>query len=147
MNVFHTLRQFKQLQFQVKVHQRTLTPIHPLTLLLAHCDSFIVFRAGGTSSGQASCLSAWSSNNRSAALRTAAATDGQFEHPAGGQRKVALVLSDKPLLVLKPNYGDKVNHRVMGSSWTTASMYRKRNFCSLGNCYESLDHGCFQILY
>lgn len=107
------------------------------------------------SSDQASCFFARSSNNRSAALCTATTTDGQLEQPASGQEKgqraasaaaVALPLSDKPLLVLRPHYGDKVNRRFMGSSWTTTSMYRKRDFCSPDSCYESLDRGCYSGL-
>lgn len=98
--------------------------------------------------GQLSCSCAQSSNNRLAALCTA--TDGQFKQPAGGQlapaAAVALVLSDKPMLVLRPHYGDKVNRRFVGSFWTTTSIYRKRDFCSADSCYESLDRSGFEIL-
>lgn len=98
--------------------------------------------------GQTSCSHAQSSNNRSAALCTA--TDGQFELPAGGQlapaAAVVLVLSDKPMLVLRPHYGDKVNRRFVGSFWMTTSIYRKRDFCSADSCYESPDRSGFESL-
>lgn len=84
-------------------------------------------------------------------------SEGQFEQPAGGHLKghqagrptaaaaVALVLTEKPLLVLDPHYGEELNHRFRASFIVPACM-KKKDFCPLDSWYESFDHRCFHIL-
>lgn len=89
-----------------------------------HLNFTVSLSSAGMSSGQASCSSLAPVITGQLLLCAATTTDGQLEQPASGQRDgqraasaaaVALVLSDKPLLVLRPHYGDKVNRRFMGS--------------------------------
>lgn len=102
-------------------------------------------RIAGISSGQTSCFFYWSSNYSSMALCTVMTTSvwsvfwsllavsqwSQNGQQAASAAAAPLAFSDKPLLVLRPHYGDKENHRFMGSFWTTTSMYGKKRISVL----------------
>ena len=73
---------FNSCSFRLKKCIRNPSPSYSA---VGWTGQFHCLQAAGILSVQASCFSAWCSNNRSAALCTATATDGQSEQPGSGQ--------------------------------------------------------------
>lgn len=94
------------------------------------------------------------SGNRTSALYTFAVVRGSVwaaswwsSEPATSRPKAAavvLVLAEKPLLVLRPHYGEEVNHTFRGSL-TIPAYIQERDFCPPDSWYELFNHRYFHI--